>query len=131
MDIRVPEINSVMVSGRLTRDPELKYIPSGDAVCNIQLAINRSYKSGTEWKQQVTFIGCVAWKKTAEAVAKLHKGSPVVVQGSIESRSWETQDGQKRSVIELRIDRVQFLEVRSTGEAAPAAAQQADDDLPF
>jgi single-strand DNA-binding protein len=141
-DLKVPNLNKVFLSGRLTRDPELKYTPSGTAVVSIPLAVNRRYRDQSgEWKEDTLFITVVAWQALAERCGKsLHKGSPVLVEGVLQSRSWETSDGQKRSVIEVRADRVQFLEWSDItqeddgGSAKPDSGEppaETDDDLPF
>lgn len=118
-EIRIPTINRVIISGRLTRDPELRYTPSGKAVCNLSLAFNRRYKDASgQWQDDTTYINVVCWMKIAELVNRyLHRGSPVLVEGRLESRSWESEAGQKRTVIEIRADRVDFLERPPSGEA--------------
>ncbi len=107
----MPNFNRALLMGNLTRDPELRYLPNGSAVANLRLAINRTYKSQTgEMKEEVTFVGVVVWGKQAENCAEyLSKGTPVFVEGRLQSRQWETEDGQKRSVLEVVADRVQFL----------------------
>ncbi len=124
-EIRVPGLNRVLLAGRLTRDPELRYTPNGSAVCNFSLAVNRRHKDQSgRWQDDTTFINVVAWQAIAENVNKfLHKGSPVLVEGRLESRSWETETGQKRSVIEIRADSVRFLE---KGETGPEQAPESD-----
>jgi len=119
-------LNKVFLAGNLTRDPELKYVPQGDAVINFTIASNRTYKAKDgEKKQDVAFVNCVAWRHTAELINQyLSKGSPVFVEGRLQSRSWE-KDGQKRSVLEVVVDNVQFLgkkepeEKPVTGDASP------------
>ena len=122
-EIRIPTINRVIISGRLTRDPELRYTPSGKAVCTIALAYNRRYRDASgQWQDDTTYINVVCWLKVAQLVSLyLHRGSPVLVEGRLESRSWETEAGQKRSLIEIRADRVVFL------EKAPAAEADLDE----
>ncbi|MDQ7799397.1 MAG: single-stranded DNA-binding protein [Candidatus Edwardsbacteria bacterium] len=123
-ELRIPTLNRVLLSGRLTRDPELRYTPNGSAVCNFSLAVNRRHKDQSgRWQDDTTFINVVAWQAVAENVNKyLHKGSPVMVEGRLESRSWETETGQKRTVIEIRADSVRFLEKSETGQdSAPEA----------
>ena len=119
-DLKIPTLNRVLLSGRLTRDPELKYTAGGIGVCNFSLAVNRRYKDQSgQWRDEATFINVVTWNKAAETINKyLHKGSPVIVEGRLESRSWETEAGQKRSVIEVRADQVRFLE---KSESSPDA----------
>src|SRR6185295_18813965 len=104
-------LNKVFLIGNLTRDPELRYTPAGVAVANLGLAVNRRFrdKSG-ELKEDVCFLTVTVWDKQAEACCQyLKKGSPVFVEGVLQSRSWETNDGQKRSTIDVRAERVQFL----------------------
>lgn len=117
-------LNRVFLIGNLTRDPELRYIPSGSAVATFTLAINRVYKSQSgEKKEQTSFIRVVVWGRIAEVCGEyLSKGSPVFVEGRLQSRDWETQDGQKRNTVEVVADRVQFLRMgdgkgRGTGPA--------------
>jgi single-strand DNA-binding protein len=102
--------NQVILMGNLTRDPELKAIPSGQSVCQFSLALNRSYKdSSGEWKEATDYVDVVAWGPLAERVAQYcQKGKQVLVNGRIQSRSWE-QDGQKRSKVEVLAQDVTFL----------------------
>lgn len=143
-DIKVVEINKVMISGRLTRDPELRYTPSGIAVTTLRMAVNTSFFSKEkEKREEVCYIDVVAWRRQAETcVEYLRKGSPAFIEGRLQSRSWETQDGQKRSTIEVQADRVQFLEWGGDREKAPASESESappppappagdDDDIPF
>jgi len=130
-------LNRVFLIGNLTRDPELRYIPSGTAVATLGLATNRVYTTQDgERKEEVCFVDIVAWSKTAENCANyLSKGSPIFVEGRLQYDSWETDDGQKRSRLRVVADRVQFLSGRRT-EGAPGAGGQindgeADDDIPF
>ena len=103
--------NKVLLMGNLTKDPELRYTPQGIAVVNLRLAVNRRFKDrNQEMKEEVCFVTAVVWDKQAEACNQyLHKGSPVFVEGRLQSRSWEDTAGQKRSVIEVKVERVQFL----------------------
>lgn len=103
--------NKVLLMGNLTKDPELRYTPQGTAVVNLRLAVNRKFRDrNQELKEDVCFITIVAWDKQAEVCNQyLQKGSPVFVEGRLQSRSWEDNTGQKRSVIEVRAERVQFL----------------------
>jgi len=97
--------------GNLTKDPELRYTPGGMAVANLRLAVNRKYRTkDQELKEEVCFITAVVWNKQAETCNQyLHKGSSVLVEGRLQSRSWEDNAGAKRSVIEVRAERVQFM----------------------
>ncbi|OGX38547.1 MAG: hypothetical protein A3G91_02950 [Omnitrophica WOR_2 bacterium RIFCSPLOWO2_12_FULL_50_9] len=104
-------LNKVFLIGNLTRDPELRYTPGGTAVANLGIAVNRRFKdSSGELKEEVCFLTVTVWDKQAEACCQyLHKGRPVFVEGVLQSRFWETSDGQKRSAIDVRAERVQFL----------------------
>ncbi|MFA6378718.1 MAG: single-stranded DNA-binding protein [Candidatus Omnitrophota bacterium] len=105
-------LNKVLLIGNLTKDPELRYTPNGIAVVNLRIAVNRRFRdrASGELKEDTCFITVTAWDKQAEACNQyLKKGSPIFVEGTLQSRSWETTDHQKRSTIEVRAERVQFL----------------------
>lgn len=104
-------LNKVLLIGNLTKDPELRYTPQGTAVANLRLAVNRKFRDkNQEMKEEVCFVNAVVWSKQAEACNQyLRKGSPVFIDGRLQSRSWEDNAGQKRSVIEVQAERVQFL----------------------
>ena len=110
--------NKVLLMGNLTRDPELRYIPSGTAVVNLRLAVNRRYKDRSgEQKEETCFITVVVWDKQAELCNQyLQKGRPVFVEGKLQSRSFEDSSGNKRYVIDVRADRVQFLGSRPAAQ---------------
>lgn len=102
-------VNKVFLLGNLTRDPELKYIPGGDAVASFGLAVNEKYKQGDEWKTKVHFVDITVWKKTAELCAEyLKKGSLVHIEGKLDYQTWD-KDGQKQSKLEVVAMNVQFL----------------------
>jgi len=131
--------NRVIVAGNLVRDPETRFLPSGTAVTSFSLAVNRRYKSKTtnEVKEEVSFFDVVVFGKTGENCAEyLSKGRPVLVEGRLRQRSWET-DGQKRSKVEILADNVQFLGSSPRGQAAegaapaPPVAEAPEDDIPF
>lgn len=113
--------NKVFLIGNLTKDPELRYTPQGTAVVNLRMAVNRKYKNkNQELKEEVCFITVVVWSRQAESCNQyLKKGSPCFVEGILQSRSWEDNAGQKRSVIEVRAERVQFLGTPPGKAAAP------------
>lgn len=118
-------LNKVFLMGNLTKDPELRYTPQGTAVVNLRLAVNRRFRDKTnqEFKEETCFVTVVVWDRQAETSNQyLHKGSPVFVEGRLQSRSWEDNSGQKRSVVEVRAERVQFLETLASKTAAAAAA---------
>jgi single-strand DNA-binding protein len=99
--------------GNLTRDPELRNTPSGQSVCSFSLALNRSYKDQSgEWQEATDYVDIVAWGPLGERVSQyLHKGSRTLVQGRLQSRSWE-QEGQKRNKVEVLASDVTFLDGR-------------------
>lgn len=102
--------NQVILMGNLTRDPELRQTPNGQSVCSFSLALNRSYKgSDGNWQEATDYIDVVAWGPLGERVAQyLSKGRPCLVNGRLQSRSWD-QDGQKRSKVEVNAQDVTFL----------------------
>lgn len=121
-------LNKVILVGNLTKDPELRFIPSGQAVANLRMATNRKWKAANgEWKEDVCFVSVVVWGKSAEACGEnLTKGSPVLVEGRLQSRNWETEDGQKRSVLEVVSERIQFLGPRKGGAGGAAGGEMTD-----
>jgi len=123
--------NKVLLMGNLTKDPELRYTPQGVAVVNLRLAVNRRFRDrNQEVKDEVCFVNCVVWDKQAESCNQyLHKGSAVFIEGRLQSRSWEDNAGQKRNVIEVRAERVQFLS-GFQGGAALKQPQAEQENLP-
>ena len=104
------DANVVVLSGNLTRRPELRYTPSGAAVSDFGLASNRKYGKGDDQKEEVCFVDVTVFGSTAEAVAThLAKGRKVVVEGRLQFRTWETEIGQKRSKLEVVAERVNFM----------------------
>lgn len=103
-------LNQVTLLGNLTRDPELKTIPSGQSVCTFTLALNSSYKdSSGQWQEQAHYVDVVAWGPLAERISQwVIKGNQLLVSGRLQSRSWE-QDGQKRSKVEVLAQDVVFM----------------------
>jgi len=106
-------VNQVTLMGNLTRDPELRQTPSGQSVVSFSLALNRAYKAQNgDWQEATDYIDCVAWGPLAERVSQyLTKGRRALVQGRLQSRSWE-QDGQKRSKVEVLANDVTFVDSR-------------------
>ncbi len=104
-------LNKVLMIGNLTRDPELRYIPSGSAVTSFTIAMNRVYKLQTgEKKEEVSFVRVVVWGRLAEVCNDyLKKGNPVFVEGRLQSRSWDGPDGQKKNALEVIAQNIQFL----------------------
>lgn len=112
-------LNQVFLMGNLTRDPELRQTPSGQSVTSFSLALNRSYKDASgEWQEATDYIDIVCWGPLAERVAQyLSKGRRCLVQGRLQSRSWE-QEGQKRSKVEVLANDVTFLDSRGGGDGS-------------
>lgn len=103
-------MNSVILIGRMVADPELKYTPSGVAVCSFRIAVDRKFKSQSG-EREADFIDIVAWRQSAEFIANyVNKGRLVAVQGSMQTRSWVAQDGSKRRTVEVVADSVQALD---------------------
>jgi len=106
-------VNSVVIGGNLTRDPDLKYLPSGTAVCDLNVAVNRKWtdKASGEKKEAVSFIGVVAFGRTGELAAEyLKKGSPVLIEGEITQDRWDDKaSGQKREKTKVTASKVHFI----------------------
>ena len=145
-DLRMPDFNKVYLAGNLTRDPELKYLASGMAVCKLGIAVSRKYraKDGGELKEETLFLNVDVWGKSAEYCGEnLRKGRPVLVEGRLKSDEWEDKStGQKRTAIKVWAERVQRLDWddRSGSGGAQGAARPAprnieepvpEDDIPF
>lgn len=109
--------NRVILLGNLTRDPELRYIPSGTPVCDIGLAVNdRRKNSDGQWVDETTFVDVTLWSRTAEVASEyLSKGSPVLIEGRLKLDSWENNEGQKRSKLRVVGERMQMLGSRQGG----------------
>ena len=115
-------MNKVILIGRLTRDPELRTIASGNATTSFTIAVNRNF-TNQNGEREADFINCVAWRKQAENVAKYcTKGSQVAVEGRIQTRNYDAQDGTKRYVTELIADNVTFLSSRAGGSQIPESS---------
>jgi single-strand DNA-binding protein len=140
-------INSVVIVGNLTRDPELRHTPSGTAVCKLRVAVNTRVKDSTgNWSDKPNYFDVTVWGNQGESCAQyLAKGRPVGVDGRLDWREWDAQDGTKRQAVEIIADSVQFLGSRPDAEGGqpqfvPSGAQTenadfagsaADDDIPF
>jgi single-strand DNA-binding protein len=125
-------LNKVFVIGNLTRDPELRYIPSGQPVTSFTIAVNRKYSDPNGGKkEETTFLRVVAWAKLAEICNQyLQKGSSVFVEGRLQSRSWQAQDGSKRNTLEIIAQSVQFLSRASGGRSTQSFDGNATPSTP-
>ena len=123
-------VNLVMLLGHLTRDPELRYTPSGAPVCQMGLALNRRWTSQAgEAQQETTFVEITTWGKQAETVAQyLTKGRAVAVEGRLQQDSWETEAGEKRSRLKVVAHRVTFLSWAGAQAATEAAAPAGESE---
>ena len=145
-------INSVVLVGNLTKDPELRHTPAGTAVTTLRLAVNDRVKRGEEWQDAAYYFDVTVWGRDAENCEKfLAKGRPVGVQGKLTWREWDAQDGTKRQSVEVTANNIQFLGSRDgggaggdgggefvpqgaaqpAGQSADFPASAADDDIPF
>src|SRR5881296_4284905 len=116
-------INRVVLVGNLTRDPELRHTPSGMAVCSLRLAVNTRRKDSAtgEWTEKPNYFDITVWGNQGESCAQyLAKGRPIAIDGRLEWREWEAQDGSKRQAVEIVADSVQFLGGRMEGEGQAA-----------
>ena len=142
--LRLPEQNSVTLVGRLTRDPEVRFTAKGQSVCRFDLAVNRRYKDATgNWQDEASFVPVVVWGDAAARCGeRLKKGLPAHVDGRLQSRTWETKEGQKRTTLEVVARRVQFLskatednaeEEHAAETTVPSGQASAvtDDEIPF
>lgn len=154
------ELNKIMLIGRLTKDPDLRYTPSGMAVAKLRMAVNHTYRSKEEKKTEVLFIDVSVWGKGAETVKKyVTKGRELFVEGRLQTDEWTDKQGQKRQSFQVNCDNFQFLSSGSGGKTTEAdgsqggaydggdagggdagpgparqdgpPAQQQEDDLPF
>jgi single-strand DNA-binding protein len=140
------DLNKAILIGRLTRDPELRYTQSGTSVCSFSIANNRTYVAGGEKKETVSYFNCVAWAKTGEVIAEYcKKGQRIGIEGRLQQRSWDDQEGKKRQVVEVVVDNFQFLSAPGgSGKEAPLDVPSSspepspntdnpfsDEDIPF
>lgn len=150
-DLRMPELNVVVLAGRLSKDPELRYTQSGKAVTSFGLACGRRYKVGSETREDVYWATVQCWDKLAEYVGeRLRKGAPVIIEGRLTTDEWEQKDGTKRQTTRIVASRVQQLAWDSdkadngqqasdrtgskpAGKPEPTHADEAEteDDIPF
>ena len=120
-DLKMPDINNVLIAGNITQKPELRQTTNGTPVVNFYIASNRKYRDNSGiWRENVCHVGVVAWHKLAETCAEvLSAGSSVLIDGEMQSRTWKADDGSSRSIVEIRARRIQFLE--------PGAAQDVEE----
>ena len=138
-------MNKVILHGRLARDPELKYTTTGKAIASFSIAVNRKHSSNNNQGPTADFIPCIAWEKLAEIIANnLIKGSEALIEGRLQVRSYDAQDGSKRYVTEVIVGEMEYCGSKKDngGGNAPAGGNQndlggfggtpaSDDDIPF
>lgn len=126
-------MNRVCLIGNLTKDPELRHTQSGTAVCNLRVAVNTRRKEGDEWVEKPNYFDVTVWGKQGENVAQFcSRGKQVGIDGRLEWREWQADDGTKRQAVEIVADSVKFLGGKSEGGEAPAGDFAGnDDDIPF
>jgi single-strand DNA-binding protein len=127
-DLKMPELNSVIIAGNLTKDPIFRQTTNGTPVVNFSIASNRRYRdSKDEWQEDVCYVGIVAWNKLAESCRdKLKKGNAVLVEGELQSRTFKTEKGDSKTIVEIKARRIQFLNKRA-GAAEEHVAEEHED----
>lgn len=132
-DLRMPEINYVIVAGNLTKDPIFRQTTNNTPVANFSIASNRKYRdSSNQWQEDVCYVGIVAWNRLAESCReRLRKGSAVLVDGELQSRSWKSDDGHNRSIVEIKARRIQFLNRRLKADGENGHVVEAEEPEVF
>ncbi|MEK7722549.1 MAG: single-stranded DNA-binding protein [Elusimicrobiota bacterium] len=129
MDIQIPELNQVLIAGRLTRDPDLRFTQKGQGVSSFSVAVNRRYKDAAtgEWKDDTTFVSVTVWGPAAERCKeKIKKGSPVLIEGRLTASEYTDKTGQKRKEMKVTARRVQLL-TRDAAEGREVTAHEAEE----
>ena len=123
-------LNKVLLMGRLTRDPQQKFIPSGQSVVNIGLAVNRVFNVNGEKREETTFVDCEAWGQQGDTLVKyMKKGSPIFIEGRLKFESWQTKEGDKRSKLSVVVDRFQFIGPASGNAGASGGGARGGEEL--
>ena len=117
-NLKMPDINNVLIAGNLTCDPSFRKTTNGTPVANFFIASNRKFKDNNgQWRENVCYVGVVAWYRLAESCYEnLKKGSAIIVDGEMQSRSWRNDDGTSRNVVEIKARRIQFLNRRNASD---------------
>ncbi|WP_457626471.1 single-stranded DNA-binding protein [Persephonella sp.] len=137
-------LNKVFLIGRLTRDPEIRFLPSGSQVTSFTLAVNRAYRSGNEWKEETYFFDIEAFGMLAERLGKqLNKGTQILVEGQLRQDRWETASGEKRVKVKVVAEKVNMISGKTTEKPAEKEEEpeldittepedfSSDEDVPF
>ncbi len=126
------DINRVILIGRMVKDPELRYTQSGSSVANFSIANTRTYSVSGEKKEYTSFFNCIAWGKLGEAIAQYcKKGQRLGIEGRLQQRSWDDQNGQKRSSVEVVVENFQFLSPKQGQESSHAEIPQQQAESSF
>lgn len=136
------DLNRCIFVGRLTRDPEIRYTPSGTAVASFSIANGRTFQQTGEKKEQVNYFDCIAWSKLGEIITEhCKKGQMLAIEGHLQQSRWDDQDGKKRSKVEIIVDTFQFLGGKKAEEGNEGLGKEvdlpavdnpfSDDDVPF
>jgi single-strand DNA-binding protein len=123
-DLKMPDINNVLIAGNLTSDPIFRRTSNGTAVVNFYIASNRKYRDNSGiWRENICYVGVVAWHRLAEACNEiLKKNHSVLIDGEMQSRNWHNEDGSTRNVVEIRARRVQFLDRKTEQDVEELAS---------
>jgi len=129
LNLKMPDINNVIIAGNLTCDPSFRKTTNGTPVANFFIASNRKFKDNSgQWRENVCYVGVVAWYKLAESCFEnLKKGSAIVVDGELQSRNWRNNDGTSHNVVEIKARRIQFLNRKSTSVDDEPNSNSEDD----
>jgi len=138
-ELKFPNINNCVISGRLTRDVELRFTKNGSPVAKLCIAFDRSFKKNDEWEKETSYLDVTVWMKLAERCSEyLHKGSPIIAEGYFKSGSYVDKDEKNRKTFELVAHKISFLEKGEivtekvpVGENVISESTKPDDDVPF
>ncbi len=130
-------MNVVVLGGNLVRDPELRYTPSGTAICEFTIANSKKYKQNEEWIEKPGFYNCIAWGKRGETINEyFEKGKPILVKGELEFQQWETKEGQKACTIKINVQDFDFIGFKADSTNSVDAQEKKptdinDEEIPF
>lgn len=129
-DLKMPELNSVIVAGNLTKDPVFRETSNNTPVVNFHIAANRRYKDSSNlWQEDVCYVGVVAWNKLADSCRdRLKKGSAVLIDGELQSRTFKTDDSRNRTIVEIKAKRIQFLNKLNKNDSDNNDESDSSDD---
>ena len=133
-DLKMPELNNVIIAGNLTKDPVYRHTTNGTPVVNFSIACNRKYRDASNhWQEEVCYVGIVAWNRLADSCSnRLRKGSAVLIDGELQSHVLKNEDGFSRNILEIKAQRIQFLNKRNVPAdvCVPETANHHHEDEP-